>query len=55
MTRDRDNYLFDLLDACRFLLGLTGDKTVEKYVRDRMFRGAGSVACSSPSKSGAGM
>lgn len=40
MPRDREKYLFDMLDACRFLLGLTADETVERYVRDRMFRGA---------------
>lgn len=40
MPRNRDKYLFDMLDACRFLLELTADETVERYVRDRAFRGA---------------
>ncbi len=40
MPRNRKKYLFDMLDACRFLLDLTADETVEKYVRDRAFRGA---------------
>ena len=40
MPRNREKYLFDMLDACRFLLGLTADETVDRYLRDRMFRGA---------------
>lgn len=40
MPRNRDKYLFDMLDACRFLLELTAQESVERYERDRMFRGA---------------
>lgn len=40
MPRDREKYLFDMLDSCRFLLELTADENVERYTRDRAFRGA---------------
>ncbi len=40
MPRNRDKYLFDMLDACRYLLDLTAEESVERYERDRMFRGA---------------
>ena len=40
MPRDREKYLFDMLDSCRFLSELTADESVERYLRDRAFRGA---------------
>ena len=40
MTRDREKFLFDMLDSCRFLLELTAQESVNRYVSDRAFRGA---------------
>ena len=40
MTRNRDKYLYDMLDACKFLIDLTADETIDRFVRDRVFRGA---------------
>lgn len=40
MTRDPEKFLFDMLDACRFLIELTTSATVERYIRDRTFRSA---------------
>ncbi len=39
MPRDREKYLFDMLDSCRFLLEFTTHESVDRYVRDRPFRG----------------
>ena len=55
MPRSRDKYLFDMLDAYRFLPSLTANESAEKCVHDRVFRGAGRVTCPTPAKSGAGM
>lgn len=40
MPRDREKYLFDMLDASRFLLEMTAHENVGRYINDRMFRGA---------------
>ena len=40
MTRDREKFLFDMLDSCRFLLELTAQESVDRYVTDRVFRSA---------------
>ncbi len=40
MPRDREKYLYDMLDSCRFLLELTSGEPIDRYVQDRMFRGA---------------
>ena len=40
MTRDREKFLFDMLDSCRFLLELTAQESVTRYINDRAFRGA---------------
>lgn len=40
MPRDREKFLFDMLDSCRFLLELTARESVTRYISDRTFRGA---------------
>ena len=40
MPRDREKYLFDMLDSTRFLLQFTAQENPERYTRDRAFRGA---------------
>ena len=40
MPRDREKYLFDMLDSCRFLLEFTSPEDVDHYIRDRAFRSA---------------
>lgn len=40
MPRDREKYLYDMLDSCRFLVELTRGESVDRYVGDRVFRGA---------------
>ena len=40
MPRNREKYLFDMLDACRFLVGLTANESIDRYKSDRVFRGA---------------
>ena len=40
MTRDREKFLFDMLDSCRFLLEITAQETVDRYTSDRVFRSA---------------
>jgi len=40
MTRDPEKFLFDMLDACRFLIEATAGASVQRYLSDRMFRGA---------------
>lgn len=40
MAHDREKYVFDMLDACRFLIEFTAGEGVERYKRDRPFRGA---------------
>jgi len=40
MRRNRDKFIFDMLDSCRFLLDLTANQTVARYKSDRVFRGA---------------
>jgi len=40
MPRDREKYLFDMLDSCRFLIEFTAQEDVERYDRDRAFRAA---------------
>ena len=40
MPRDREKYLFDMLDSCRFLLEFTSSGNVDQYIRDRAFRSA---------------
>jgi len=38
MTRSREKYLSDMLDACRFLIEFTVGENMERYIRDRVFR-----------------
>jgi len=40
MRRNRNKFIFDMLDSCRFLLDLTKNEDVTKYKNDRVFRGA---------------
>jgi uncharacterized protein with HEPN domain len=40
MRRNRNKFIFDMLDSCRFLLDLTKSEDVTKYKNDRVFRGA---------------
>lgn len=40
MMHDPKKYLADMLDGCRFLLEITGGKSVEDYKTDRVFRSA---------------
>ncbi len=40
MPRNREKYLFDMLDACSFLVELTANESIERYNNDRVFRGA---------------
>ena len=40
MPRDREKYLFDMLDSCRFLLEFTTQGSVDQYTSDRAFRAA---------------
>jgi len=38
--RDKNKFLFDMLDSCRFVLQQTADRSAEDYAEDRMFRSA---------------
>ena len=40
MRRNRNKFIFDMLDACRFLLELTKSEDVSRYKNDRLFRGS---------------
>ncbi|MFQ5413534.1 MAG: DUF86 domain-containing protein [Phycisphaerae bacterium] len=40
MPRDREKYVFDMLDSCGFLLEFTEGESLERYIQDRAFRGA---------------
>lgn len=40
MTRDPEKFVYDMLDACRFLLEMTAGHTVDRYKSDRAFRSA---------------
>ncbi|MFH1109052.1 MAG: HepT-like ribonuclease domain-containing protein [Planctomycetota bacterium] len=40
MRRNRNKFIFDMLDSCRFLWDLTKNEDVTKYKNDRVFRGA---------------
>ena len=40
MPRDREKYLFDMLDSCRFLLEFTSPEGMDRYTSDRAFRSA---------------
>ena len=40
MKHNPKKYLFDMLDACRFLLEVTAGKTMQDYQTDRTFRSA---------------
>lgn len=40
MTRDREKFVFDMLDACRFVMEMTAGQDVSRYRRDRVFRGS---------------
>jgi len=40
MTRDKEKFLFDMLDSCRFLLGFVENQTLNRYQTDRPFRSA---------------
>ena len=40
MPRDAEAYIYDMLDACEFLLGFTSGRDVEDYRQDRGFRSA---------------
>lgn len=40
MRRNQYKFIFDMLDACRFLLEQTQNENVDRYKKDRMFRSA---------------
>ena len=40
MKRNPKKYLFDMLDACQFLLAMTQGKSIKDYKTDRIFRSA---------------
>lgn len=40
MRRNPQKFMFDMLDSCRFLMELTKNEHVDKYKKDRVFRGA---------------
>ena len=40
MEHDPDKYLFDMLDACRFVLRFTAGRTLDELRHDRGFRSA---------------
>ncbi len=40
MTRDREKYLFDMLDSCRFLIEFTNGERMARFTSDRPFRAA---------------
>ncbi len=38
MTRDREKFLFDVLESSRYLAQFTAEQTFDRYVNDRAFR-----------------
>jgi len=38
MPCDPEEYLFDMLDSCQFLLDFTAGRTLEQFKRERRFR-----------------
>lgn len=40
MRRNPQKFMFDMLDSCRFLMELTKNEHVDKFMEDRVFRGA---------------
>lgn len=40
MPRDREKFLYDMLNSCSFLVELTADENIDRYMQDRMFRRA---------------
>lgn len=40
MRRNRQKFMFDMLDSCRFLMELTKNAHLDKFKEDRVFRGA---------------
>ena len=50
MKRNPKKYLFDMLDACQFLLELTADKSIGDYNEDRVLVPPLNVNCRSSEK-----
>lgn len=40
MPRDREKYLYDMLNSCSFLVELTADENFDRFIQDRVFRRA---------------
>ncbi len=38
MKRNRDKYIYDMLDSSRYVMEITGDQSLERFNEDRMFR-----------------